>query len=200
MAFAQLTYRESPREHSACSDNAEQAKLFHMGIAAGLAQHLARRPTSARTGGLRGLRLVLIVSARRLYAGDKFGADLEGAAYALDTNHASTCACRCSPGPVPPQQGRGKAAHHVGPAGQHTRLVHIRRQVLRHRHPGRQIFPKSGAIDVMTAATSTSPASSARPAGAFFVVRAKDNQPLHAASPPGRSIAPAALSAIRLSP
>jgi Domain of unknown function (DUF4372)/Transposase DDE domain len=91
MAFAQLTYRDSLRDTVTCL-NAQRAKLFHMGI-----RGEVRRSTLADANERRDWRIyaafasALIVSARRLYAGDKFGADLEGAAYALDTTTIDLC-------------------------------------------------------------------------------------------------------------
>lgn len=91
MAFAQLTYRDSLRDTVTCL-NAQQAKLFHMGI-----RGQVRRSTLADANERRDWRLyaalaqALIVSARRLYAGDRFGADLDGTAYALDTTTIDLC-------------------------------------------------------------------------------------------------------------
>jgi len=91
MAFGQLTYRDSLREVVTCL-NAQQAKLYHMGI-----RSAVRRSTLADANERRDWRLyaafaaTLIASARRLYAGDTFGADLEGAAYALDSTTIDLC-------------------------------------------------------------------------------------------------------------
>ena len=91
MAFAQLTYRDSLRDTVTCL-NAQRAKLFHMGI-----RGAVRRSTLADANERRDWRLyaafasTLIASARRLYAGDRFGADLDGAAYALDTTTIDLC-------------------------------------------------------------------------------------------------------------
>ena len=91
MAFAQLTYRDSLRDAVTCL-NAQQAKLYHMGI-----RGLVRRSTLADANERRDWRLyaafalALIVTARKLYAGDRFGADLAGAAYALDTTTIDLC-------------------------------------------------------------------------------------------------------------
>ena len=91
MAFAQLTYRDSLRDTVTCL-NAQQAKLYHMGI-----RGPVRRSTLADANERRDWRLYaafaqsLIASARRLYAGDSFGADLAAAAYALDTTTIDLC-------------------------------------------------------------------------------------------------------------
>jgi hypothetical protein len=91
MAFAQLTYRDSLRDTVTCL-NAQHAKLYHMGI-----RGPVRRSTLADANERRDWRLyaafasALIAIARRLYAQDKFGADLDSAAYALDTTTIDLC-------------------------------------------------------------------------------------------------------------
>ena len=91
MAFAQLTYRESLRDTVTCLE-AQSAKLYHMGFRASVA-----RSTLADANERRDWRLyadfaqALIGQARQLYAGEAFGAELEGAAYALDTTTIDLC-------------------------------------------------------------------------------------------------------------
>ena len=91
MAFAQLTYRESLRDTITCLE-AQSAKLYHMGFRSPVA-----RSTLADANEQRDWRLyaafaeALIAQARKLYAGEAFGADLEGAAYALDTTTIDLC-------------------------------------------------------------------------------------------------------------
>lgn len=91
MAFAQLTYRDSLRDTVTCL-NARPAKLYHMGI-----RGAVRRSTLADANERRDWRLyaafasALIVIARRLYADEPFGADLDNAAYALDTTTIDLC-------------------------------------------------------------------------------------------------------------
>lgn len=85
MAFAQLTYRESLRDIETCL-HAQHAKLYHMGFRA----HVARS-TLAKANEVRDWRIhadfaqALIRIARRLYAGEEFGVELEQTVYALDS-------------------------------------------------------------------------------------------------------------------
>jgi hypothetical protein len=85
MAFAQLTYRESLREVEVCL-RAQRAKLYHMGF-----RSVVARNTLANANRVRDWRIyadfaqVLIQIARRLYAGDAFGLELEQTVYALDS-------------------------------------------------------------------------------------------------------------------
>lgn len=91
MAFAQLTFRESLRDTVTCL-NAQSAKLYHMGLRG----HVCRSTLAEANEG-RDWRLyaafaqALIAQARKLYAGEPFGAELEGTAYALDTTNIELC-------------------------------------------------------------------------------------------------------------
>ena len=91
MAFAQLTYRESLRDIEACL-RSMQNKLYHMGI-----RGKVSRNTLAHANERRDWRIyadfaqVLIDQARRLYAGDDFGVELESTVYALDATTIDVC-------------------------------------------------------------------------------------------------------------
>ncbi len=91
MAFAQLTLRESLRDIEACL-RAQQSKLYHMGIRAPVA-----RSTLADANRVRDWRIYadfaqsLIHTARRLYAEDNFGVELEHTVYALDSTTIDLC-------------------------------------------------------------------------------------------------------------
>ena len=91
MAFAQLTYRESLRDIQACL-RAAGSKLYHLGI-----RSRVSRNTLANANQVRDWRLyadfaqVLIGQARRLYANDAFGVELDQTAYALDSTTIDLC-------------------------------------------------------------------------------------------------------------
>ena len=91
MAFAQLTYRESLRDIEACL-SAQAAKLYHMGF-----RHEIKRSTLADANESRDWRIHaefaqrLIGQARKLYAGESFGIDLENTTYALDSTTIDLC-------------------------------------------------------------------------------------------------------------
>jgi IS4 transposase len=91
MVFAQLTYRESLRDIEACL-GAVPDRLYHMGI-----RSKVSRSTLADANEKRNWRIyadfaqVLILEARRLYAGDSFGVELEETVYALDSTTISLC-------------------------------------------------------------------------------------------------------------
>lgn len=91
MAFAQLAYRESLRDIEACL-SAQAAKLYHMGF-----RHTIKRSTLADANEARDWCIhaefaqCLIVQARKLYLGDRFGLELEHATYALDSTTIDLC-------------------------------------------------------------------------------------------------------------
>jgi len=176
MAFAQLTYRDSLRDTVTCL-NAQQTKLFHMGI-----RGQVRRSTLADANERRDWRLyaalasALIVSARRLYAGDKFGADLEGAAYALDTTTIDLCLSLFP---------WARFHHNKGAVKLHT-MIDLRGNipVVVHIDDGKSydtdildvMIPEPGAIYVMDRGFfDLIRLYRLNVSGAFFVIRAKDN-------------------------
>jgi len=85
MAFAQLTWRESLRVIEVCL-SAQSSKLYHMGF-----RQQIKRSTLADANERRDWRIHaefaqrLIAQARRLYAGESLGFDLNNTAYALDS-------------------------------------------------------------------------------------------------------------------
>jgi hypothetical protein len=91
MAFAQLTYRESLRDIETCL-RAMQPKLYHAGI-----RGKVSRTTLADANERRDWRIyadfahVLIRIARKLYANDDFGLELEQAVYVLDSTTIDLC-------------------------------------------------------------------------------------------------------------
>jgi len=91
MAFAQLTYRESLRDIQACL-RAANKKLYHMGI-----RSKVSRNTLAHANQTRDWRIyadfaqVLIREARKLYANEDFGVQLEQTVYALDSTTIDLC-------------------------------------------------------------------------------------------------------------
>lgn len=91
MAFAQLTYRESLRDIEACL-NAQPSKLYAMGF-----RSPVRRSTLADANQSRDWRIYaelaqrLMAQARKLYAQESLGIDLDNAAYALDSTTIDLC-------------------------------------------------------------------------------------------------------------
>ena len=91
MTFAQLTYRESLRDIESCL-HAMRSKLYHMGI-----RGKVSRSTLAYTNENRDWRIyadfaqVLIHIARKLYANEDLGLELDQTVYALDSTTIDLC-------------------------------------------------------------------------------------------------------------
>ena len=91
MAFAQLTGRESLRDIEVCL-RAHQSKLFHLGF-----RSVVARSTLADANEQRDWRIYadfaqgLIRIARRLYAQEPLGPDLDQTVYALDSTTIELC-------------------------------------------------------------------------------------------------------------
>jgi hypothetical protein len=179
MAFAQLTYRDSLRDTVTCL-NAQRAKLYHMGI-----RGKVSRSTLADANERRDWRLyaafaqILIAQARRLYANDRFGADLDAAAYALDTTTVDLCLSLFP---------WARFHHNKGAVKLHT-MIDLRGNipVVVHIDDGKSydtdlldvIVPEPGAVYVMDRGfMDLVRLNRLSSAGAFFVIRAKNNQQL----------------------
>ena len=91
MAFAQLTGRQSLRDIETCL-RAMQSKLYHVGLRGNVS-----RNTLAKANEKRDWRIyadfaqVLIRRARKLYAQDDFGIQLEETAYVFDSSTIDLC-------------------------------------------------------------------------------------------------------------
>jgi hypothetical protein len=91
LAFAQLTGRESLRDIETCL-RALDKRLYHAGLRARVA-----RNTLAKANEKRDWRIfadfaqILIARARRLYAQEPFGVDLQETAYAFDSTTIDLC-------------------------------------------------------------------------------------------------------------
>ncbi len=91
MAFAQLTWRESLRDIET-SLSANAAKLYAMGF-----RSAVRRSTLADANESRDWRIwsdlamVLIRRARKLYASEPLGVELDNTVYALDSTTIDLC-------------------------------------------------------------------------------------------------------------
>lgn len=179
MAFAQLTYRDSLRDTVTCL-NAQQAKLYHMGIRGNV-----RRSTLADANERRDWRLyaafaqVLIGQARRLYAKDRFGADLEAAAYALDTTTVDLCLSLFPWARFHHDKGAVKLHTMIDLRGNIPVVVHIDDGKSYDTDLLDVIVPEPGAVYVMDRGyMDLIRLHRLSSAGAFFVIRAKSNQQL----------------------
>ena len=180
MAFAQLTYRDSLRDTVTCL-NAQRAKLYHMGI-----RGKVSRSTLADANERRDWRLyaafaqILIAHARRLYAHDGFGADLDNAAYALDTTTIDLCLSLFPWARFQRRKGAVKLHTMIDLRGNIPVVVHIDDGKSFDTDLLDVLVPEPGAVYVMDRAfVDLIRLYRLTAAGAFFVVRAKKNQRLH---------------------
>lgn len=91
MAFAQLTWRESLRDIEA-SLSANSAKLYAMGFRCAVKRStLANANESRNWHSWSDLAAVLIRRARKLYANDSLGVELDNTVYALDSSTVDLC-------------------------------------------------------------------------------------------------------------
>jgi hypothetical protein len=176
MAFAQLTYRDSLRDTVTCL-NAQQAKLYHMGI-----RGAVRRSTLADANERRDWRLyagfasALIAVARRLHAGDKFGAELDGAAYALDTTTIDLCLSLFPWARFHHAKGAVKLHSMIDLRGNIPVVIHIDDGKSYDTDILDVMLPEPSAVYLMDRGFfDLVRLDRLNAAGAFFVIRAKDN-------------------------
>lgn len=177
MAFAQLTGRESLRDIEVCL-RAHQSKLFHLGFRS----HVARS-TLADANEQRDWRIYadfaqgLIRTARRLYAHEPLGIELDQTVYALDSTTIELCLS------VFPW---ARAMHtDCGAIKLHTLLdvrcsiptvIHLSEARKHDVHMLDQIVPEPGAFYLMDRAyLDFERLHRLHSEGAFFLMRAKKN-------------------------
>jgi hypothetical protein len=91
MAFAQITYRQSLRDIETCL-RAMQSKLYHCGIRGRVSRNTLAKANENRDWRIYGdFAQILIDIARKLYAEEDFGVELQQAAYALDSTTIDLC-------------------------------------------------------------------------------------------------------------
>jgi len=91
MAFAQLTYRDSLRDIECCL-RAMKDKLYHMGIRGKISRSTLAEANEKRDWRIyRDFAQILIRHARKLYADEDFGVQLDETVYALDATIIDLC-------------------------------------------------------------------------------------------------------------
>jgi IS4 transposase len=176
MAFAQLTYRESLRDIEVCL-RAQQAKLYHMGLRGGVA-----RNTLANANETRDWRIFadfaqgLIAIARRLYGKDSFGLELDGTVYALDSTTIDLCLSLFPWAPYVHSKAAVKLHTLLDLRGNIPAFIHITHGRWHDVRVLDELIPEPGAFYVMDRGyIHFKRLFFMAQAGAFFVVRARDN-------------------------
>ena len=180
MAFAQLTYRESLRDIEVCL-RAQSSKLYHLGIRSAVA-----RNTLANANAVRDWRIYadfaqsLIGIARRLYAQEPFGIELQETVYALDTTTIDLC-LSVSPWAVFRTAKAAIKLHTLlDLRGNIPSFIHISDGKLADVHALDLLTPEPGAIYVIDRGyVDFARLHAMHQTGAFFVTRAKSNMNFH---------------------
>jgi hypothetical protein len=174
MAFAQLTWRESLRDIEA-SLSANAAKLYAMGF-----RSAVRRSTLADANELRDwhiwadLAAVLIRRARKLYANDSLGVELDNTVYALDSSTIDLCLSLFDWAPFRSTKAAIKLHTLLDLRGAIPAFIHISDGKLHDMNVLDMLVMEAGAFYVMDRGyLDFSRLYTMHQAGAFFVTRAK---------------------------
>lgn len=177
MAFAQLTFRESLREIEACL-RAHTVKLYHMGIRS----KSVSRSTLADANEARDWRIYadfaqsLIGMARRLYAEEPFGVDLNETVYALDATTIDLCLSVFPWAPFMATKAAIKLHTLLDLRGNIPTFIHISDGKLHEVKILDQLLPEAGAFYVMDRGfLDYARLYRFHQAGSFFVTRARAN-------------------------
>lgn len=180
MAFAQLTYRESLRDIEMCL-SVHGAKLYHMGF-----REPVRRATLADANETRDWRIYaglahnLIGQARRLYAGEDLGLDLDNTIYAFDSTTIDLCLTMFPWAHFRTTKAAVKLHTLLDLRGNIPSFIHISNGKLHDGHALDCLIPEPGAIYVMDRGyVDFVRLHILHRAGAFFVTRAKSNLDAH---------------------
>ena len=176
MAFAQLTYRESLRDIQACL-RAAQTKLYHLGI-----RGKASRNTLANANQVRDWRIyadfaqVLIAKARKLYMGESFGVELDQTVYALDATIIDLCLSLFPWAEFRKHKGAIKLHTLLDLKGSIPTVIIVTHGKVHEVNILDQLQIEAGAIYIMDRGyIDFTRLHAIHQAGAFFVIRAKDN-------------------------
>ena len=174
MAFAQLTWRESLRDIEA-SLSANGAKLYAMGFRSPL-----KRSTLADANELRDWRIwanlaaVLIRRARKLYANESLGVDLDNTVYALDSSTVDLCLSLFDWAPFRSTKAAIKLHTLLDLRGAIPAFIHISDGKLHDVNVLDMLALEAGAFYVMDRGyVDFERLYTLHQAGAFFVTRAK---------------------------
>ena len=174
MAFAQLTWRESLRDIEA-SLSANANKLYAMGF-----RSAVRRSTLADANESRDWRMwsdlaaLLIRRARKLYANDSLGVELDNTVYALDSSIIDLCLSLFTWAPYRSTRAAIKLHTLLDLRGAIPAFIHISDGRLQDVNVLDMLCFEAGAFYVMDRGyVDYSRLYALHQAGAFFVTRAK---------------------------
>lgn len=183
LAFAQLTYRESLRDIEACL-SAQPAKLYHLGIRDAVSRSTLADANEARPWQIYAdFAHILIAQARKLYATDHFGIDLDNTVYALDSTTIDLCLSMFPWAPFRSAKAAVKLHTLLDLRGNIPSFIHISDGKLHDVNALDILIPEAGAFYVMDKGyLDFSRLYTLHLAGSFFVTRAKVNLSAHRVS------------------
>ena len=180
MAFAQMTFRESLRDIEA-SLNAHPSKLYGMGFRNPVARSTLADANEARDWRLwHDLATTLIRRARKLYAQDDIGLDLDNTVYALDSTTIDLCLSLFPWADFRSTKAAVKMHTLLDLRGPIPSFIHVSNGKMGDALALDLIVPEAGAIYVMDRGyVDFRRLYAFTQAGAFFVTRAKTNMKYH---------------------
>jgi hypothetical protein len=176
MAFAQLTYRESLRDIQACL-KAMQSKLYHMGIRGHIAKSTLADANENRDSRIYAdFAQVLISKAKRLYANEDFGVELDTSVYALDSTTIDLCLSVFPWARFRKTKGAVKLHTLLNLRGSIPEFIHISDGKMHDVNVLDILLPEAGAFYLMDRGfTDFERLYSMNQARSFFVTRSKKN-------------------------
>jgi hypothetical protein len=176
MAFAQLTYRESPRETEICL-RSQSEKLYHMGIRGGISRNTLSNANKVRDWRIYAdFAQALIKIARPLYAKEDLGLELDNTIYALDASTIDLCLSVFPWALFRSTKSAVKLHTLLDLRGNIPTFIHISDGKLHDVNVLDLLIPEPGAFYVMDRGfLDFGRLFSMDQAGAFFIIRAKSN-------------------------
>ena len=176
LAFSQLTWRESLRDIEVCLE-ANQGKLFHMGIATPPARSTLADALNLRDWRIyHALALRLIAHARALYAEDPSVLNLDTSVYALDSTTIDLCLSLFDWAPFRSTKAAIKLHTLLDLRGAIPAFMHISNGKLHDVNVLDILLVEAGSFYIMDRGyLDFARLYAMHQAGAFFVTRAKEN-------------------------
>ena len=180
LAFAQMTYRESLRDIEACLGS-QLSKLYGMGLRGPIARSTLADANERRDWRMwHDLAVILIRRARKLYAADDFGIDLDNTVYALDSTTIDLCLSLFPWADFRSTKAAVKMHTLLDLRGQIPSFIHVSDGKMGDALALDLITPEAGAIYVMDRGyVDFKRLYALNQTGSFFVTRAKINMKYH---------------------
>jgi hypothetical protein len=176
MAFAQLTFRESLRDIEVCL-RAHQTKLYHLGIRGKISRSTLADANEKRDWRIyRDFATALITEARRLYANEELGVDLDNTVYALDTTTIDLSLSVFPWAHFRNAKAAVKMHTQIDLRGNIPSFIHVSDGKMHEVNVLDLITPEAGSFTIMDRGfVDYGRLYRLAQAGAFFVIRAKHN-------------------------